>query len=759
MSEKNEGMPFVPEEDLDLHQNFQPIIAENGLIRPKKLPEDLTVSPDTTFTRMDTVQDLVQIRSAEEKAKEEAKKQEAAPQAAPAPQPESNANSVAHVQTVEAGAFAPEVPPEKSATPQEPAVPEQPAKPQAPAQPQEDSQSMPSSLLSRDLPPDLPTIPFAQPISKKRKSKKERRKLKAALKEKKTLTQTLAQQPVALLPAPKKRRRWLWLVAILCLLFLGMIGGVVPVENIPLLRNIAYAMGFSKNDTSRMSFLRALLTWADKGMKSPGQNQQGTDGQASSGHLMALERLRMQRSAPINEEEDLGSLSSRMQREGGKTSLIDIQALNALQRQKGRRLDSIRGASMYFDQGKEPEAAALRDDDVNVRTEANKDNGEVFFGSDAFNTNRDAKDGFDSVNEFKKIANPNIAGVNSVDWFTMTAQRMMKTDMGLGGVNKEFTSTHLNWGNNLNTVGKDKEHRDLYSAWISSRMSKYTSNLMVKKALADTGFMGAEVPTMASNAVGMGGILLDTDSLQEDREAWQEYLDFKKQCEAALGKYSKKIDDAVNDFNAIVKKAKEDITSLGYPANCYEALPMTKLPETFTNNTVTIQRVCKDLDIGYKNLRDACDMTISSSDIACDSLSDNYGTSFEKFHEGCNAYYIQKEQEYLTQQEAEWKKTHTANQPFPREEYAKKYKIEQWPTDGKIDEFSFEGKIYGGSEVMFAQIRNDGSNFTTWIKANCETDGNGNVINCTPVDYVEATGKSDQIEGVKETIGGYLLQI
>ena len=74
MSEKNEGMPLVPEEDLNLHEDFQPIIAENGLIRPQKqeIPDDFTVLPDATFTRMDVVQDLVEIRSAQQKAKEKA---------------------------------------------------------------------------------------------------------------------------------------------------------------------------------------------------------------------------------------------------------------------------------------------------------------------------------------------------------------------------------------------------------------------------------------------------------------------------------------------------------------------------------------------------------------------------------------------------------------------------------------------------------------------------------------------------------------
>lgn len=734
MSEKNEGMPLVPEEDLDLHQNFQPIIAENGLIRPKKLPDDLTISPDTTFTRMDTVQDLVQIRSAEQKAKEEAKKQDVDPQAAPEAQPQPQAETSVQMQTVKAEPFAPEVPPTQPEPPAKPVSPnvqpQAPAQPDLPAQPQPEFQTLTPSLAQDELPPDLPTIPFAQPVSKKRKSKKERRKQKEAPKneEKQIPPTSSTEQPVVLLPALKKRRRWVWLLLILCLLLLGTIGGIVPVENIPFLRNIAYAMGFSKDDTSRMSFLRTLLAWKDKGKKSP-DAQQGTDEQSSSGHLMALERLRTQRGDPsASEEEDLGSLYSRMQHEGGKTGLIDIQALNEFQRQKGYKVDSIRGASMYFDPEKEPEAASLRDDNVNVRTEANQSTGEVFFGSDAFSVGRGAQDGFDSVNGFKKIANPHIAGVNSVDWFTMTAQRMMKTDMGLGGVNKEFSAMHLDWGTNLNSVGKNKEHRDLYSAWIASRMSKYTPNLMVKKALADTGFMGAEVPTTASNVVGLGGILLDTDSLKEDQAEWQEYLEFKKQCEKALEDNSQAIDDAVNEYNKIWKYGAQEF---GYPEDCYQARNMTEVPDAIQTNSARVEGICTTLKIKYKDLADKCDMRVANAETDCTGISDGYKTSFADFKNKCNSLYQDKK--------TEWE-SDPAHEGVP-------YSDTQWKIDGEKEKYA--------KETLQAQTGGYGKTFATWIRAKCTEEGAG--INCIPVNEmgIEDWG---QIKGVRDTIGGHILR-
>ena len=754
MGKENEGMPFVPEEDLDLHQNFQPIIAENGIIRPKKqeIPVDLTVSPDTTFTRMDTVQDLVQIRSAEQRAKEEVHKKQEEP-IAPASEVQQP-DSLAQMQTVSAESFVPGVS----------AKPEAPAKP---TKPEESFYSLKNDLASSELPPDLPTIPFEKSIFKKRKSKKERRKLRTFFKKKesdkkKEDTQLLTQrQPAALLPAPdptavtapapvtdaalapkpKKRRSWWGVLAILCLLFLGTISGVVPVEKIPLLRNIAYAMGFTKDDTSRMSFLRALLTWTDKTIGARGQ-QEGEDVQ--SARWTALERLRMRGNNPAaNDEDDLGSIYARMQRESGKTSLIDINALNKLQRQKGYKVDSIR-SSMPLGSDENPDAV-LRDDDVNVRTEANRDTkGEVFFGSDISGVSRNSQDGFNSVDAFKKVTNPHIAGVNSTDWIVNTAKNMMKTDMGLGGVNKEFGAVQLNWETNINDVGKNKEHRDLYHAWIASRMSKYTTNLMVKKALADTGFMGAEVPTTASSVVGYGGIQLDTDALKEDQEAWAEYLEFEKQCKEALGAHSDKIDKAVGSFNAIVERGAEQ---LGYPSNCFLALQMTEPPSTFTTNTSTIQQVCQELDVGYKALRDACNMEISATTIACDSLSDSYNSSFESFKQGCQNEYEQRKKSW----EDKWKLDHP-NEILP----PNKYHDEQWPQEGKTITSVTVGGGEFGSAAVFAQIQNDGGKFTTWIRAHCEEDASGH-MNCIPVDE---SGVEDytQINNVRGTIGGSMLK-
>lgn len=604
MSENKEGMPFVPEEDLDLHENFSPIIAENGVIYPsaskhQESKEDLP-APDATFTRMDTIQDLVQIRSLEQKSEETAQ----------------------------------QLPPEESAVSSlEPLHPEKTSMQTIPAQDPE--MTLPSLEEIKPIVKDAKTeIQSSKGKSRSKKrskpAKSEEESRKKGVVSKKDIPPTTPKQPVSQTPAPgpKKRSRWQWIIAIVCFLFLGTISGVVPVEKIPFLRNLAYAMGFSKDDTSRMSFLRALLTWTDKTIGLPGQ--WGTDESRDS--LWA-------RTRGEGAQDDLGGIYARMERASGKTSLIDINALNELQRQKGRQLDGIR-AAVVVDPRREQEQdpAALRDSEVNVRTEANQDKGDVFFGSDATSVNRDFKDGYDSVNTLKKIANPYIANGEPIDWLKNMTKRMMKSNMGIGGINKELGSIGVLWGSTVEEIGEQKPHRDLYHAWITSRMAKYTDNLMLKKALADTGFWGAELPTMAADVLGFGGVQIDSESFQEDQEAWKEYLEFEKKCKAALNSSGGNVDKLIKEFNALVTTE----SNWDFPANCAAPNGRSESYEgtKFDRSVQRVEQICQELDTSYNNLEEECKMVIRrNKTVNCTAISGTYATHWTNFQDRCNAYF------------------------------------------------------------------------------------------------------------------------
>ncbi len=597
MSKENEGMPFVPEEDLNLHENFEPIIAENGVIGPSEEKREEVPVPDAWATRMDTVQDLVALRSAQEKEKP------------------------------------------KDEKPQGKKTMSLPQKGEGERSPDEGGKNK----IGEDLNPSLPALgatpsvkvegdPQQEKIRSREVVKQHAPRLEGREKKPKKEAVTIPLSSQNPTPAPKKSRRWPWVVAVLCFLFLGTITGIVPVEKIPFLRNLAYAMGFTKADTARMSFLRALLTWTDK---TVGFSSSPEEGRSS------LWARFFGTDTSAEEREDLVGLQARLERAGGKTSLIDIQALNALQRQKGRALDAIKNSALVnpgSEQGQDP--AAMRDTDVSVHTEANQDKNDVFFGSDATAAMRNFQDGYDSVNTLKKLANPYIANGTPIDWLQNTAQRMMRSDVGLGGVNRGLQGTQVNWGNNTGGIGSGKPQKDLYFAWITSRMAQKTPNLMLKKALVDTGFMGADFPTMASNVVDYGGIQIDMASFQEDQESWREYLEWEKKCKAELDSSGRQVTQLEGDFNNLVR----DSGKWDFPQNCAASNARNTPYEgtNFARNIGTIQTTCKQLQRAYDSLIDTCHMSVRTHQNNCDArINNSYAGYWQSFQNQCQAAFEQ----------------------------------------------------------------------------------------------------------------------
>ncbi len=644
-------MPFVPEEDLNLHEDFSPIIAENGVIRQSADQREDVPLPDPLATRMDIVQDLVALRSSQEKEK---LKEEDAPSQPAASSPQE------------------EKPQEQK---QEPLASEQ-----APVQPiQNEGEKKPKKerraprffkkkkKAASPAPATQSEVAPAQPSTDQTAQKPAEKTVQESVEKAaaKPVDNPLSPKPQAQLPAPKKPRRWPWVLAILCFLFLGTVTGVVPVEKIPLLRNLAYAMGFTKADTARMSFLRALLTWTDKTVGFSAQ----PDGTRSSlwARLFGTDM-------PEEERENLASLQARLSREGGKTSLIDIQALNALQRQKGRSSDEVRGAFLTnpgSEQGQDP--AAMRDTDVNVRTEANQDKSDVFFGSDATANSRNFQDGYDSVNTLKKLANPYIANGSPIDWIQNTAQRMMRSDVGLGGVNRRLQNMQVNWGNNTGGIGEGKPQRDLYFAWITSRMAQKTPNLMLKKALVDTGFMGADFPATASNVVEYGGVQIDLASFQEDQEAWREYLEWEKKCKEELSTTGDQVSKLEAQFNTLVK----DSSQWDFPLNCADSKARNTPYEgtNFARNIGSIQNTCKQLERAYSGLRDKCSMSVRTHANNCSAgINNRYAGYWQRFQASC----AQKFEEDF----AEWWKQNQSNYTS-EQEGRKAYENGKWKEDGK----------------------------------------------------------------------------
>ncbi len=654
----------VPEEDLNLHEDFAPVIAENGLIRQPQLPtlDEATTSLPAFLTQTDTLQDLVQLRRLEQAEQEKQQEKSHSPEREDARKADKG-----------------EIVKEATTT----------------------SLTVRTAQTTALVP--VSKLTLARRLKLLKRKRQHARRLKARQKQRlkiaaqqERIRQAAGQVPPKNTDASpinaRRYRRWPWVLVVLLLLFLGGISGLVPVEKIPGLRNLAYAMGFTKDDTARMSFLRALLTWTDKTIGLPG-NWSGEGGNAA---LLA----RVDGAAgTIGGAEDTGYALpglNALSRAGGQTSLIDMQALNALQRQKGYALDGVRGAVKLTPGQEEADLgpAVVRDDKVNVRTEANRDKGEVFFGSDTTAVNRNFKDGYDSTKTLAKVKNPHIADGKPIDWLMNTTQQLMRTNGPLGGINRQLSGTRVSWGDNIAGLGEQKPHRDLYNAWISSRMGDRTSNIMLKKSLADVGFLGADLPTMASTALG-GGVQIDTTSFQEDQEAWKEYLEFERKCKEAFNTAGGRITDQIKKFNELVNKGD----SWDFPPNCAEAYPqrISYANSKFSQNIGQIESYCNTINADYEVLENQCYLQVSRPTNVCDkAIQTTYQTHWTNFGNICeekfntdfgtwfNTWWEQNKSKYqnlITQLGSEEvAKEQVWNSQ--RESLKKEYQNGAWKTDG-----------------------------------------------------------------------------
>ena len=631
MSEHKPTPPnFVPEEDLSLHENFAPIIAENGLIRQPEVPQPEEIVT-AHLTRIDALQDLVQLRQAQ---RAEQKKQQAA-------QPPDTANlptSPAQPNGEKGGKVNNKKPRKKS-----------------PAS--ESGTTLPGEEEAVQTATYLPTVRQAKttalvPVSKltlarriRLMKRKRQHKLRLARRAQKQAVQAVVSPQG---PAPqaaqvsKRSHRWGWVLVVLLLLFIGSISSLVPVERIPFLRQLAYAMGFTKDDVAQMSFLRALLTWTDKTVGLPGNWSEdflNTSLLARKGHT----------NTTAEEENYLAGLNARMNRANGKTSLINMAQLQQLQREQGRPLDAVHGAVMPTAGQEQAQAdpAQLRDDRVIVRTESTIVQGDVYFGSDPGTVSRNTQDGFDSSKTLTKIKNPYISDGKPIDWLSDMAQKMIRTTDSLAGIDRELSSTRVNWKGEVMDTGDQKGQRDLYHAWITSRMAGYTSNNMLKKALADSSFLGASIPNTATNVLSYGGVQVDSDSFAQDQKEWKEYLEFERKCKEVLDTAGARIEQATRNFNNRVG----DTSQWDFPANCVEAYPANEHPYSgskFSKRIDEIYQSCEKMDEDYQELENKCYLNVSRipGQTCAPTIATTYESHWNTFLATCTQQFNTKFQKW-----------------------------------------------------------------------------------------------------------------
>lgn len=377
------------------------------------------------------------------------------------------------------------------------------------------------------------------------------------------------------------KKAWALLVFFLVLLF---IGGFVPVGKIPFLRNLAYAMGYTPDETQKISLLRALFSW--------NEHQKILRGELPDPDAVSVFG------------EGGGFLTSAGARAQNK--LINLRAVNSSLARQGRAQDGLRDSSYSSSRsvnGQQDAGVKITDTGVSAATQANAAKvGEVYFGEDASAVARDRRDGYNSVNALKKIANPNIAGTsNGDDWFDRLVDKATRSDPGLDNIAKNIDKggmlSKLGGVRNQNT---NKAQKDMFYAWLFGRTARRTPNPVLRKTLASSGFNGGELPKSVFSASGFSGVGINPDDVVADMDDISKYIKQDKDCQEAM----RVVGDSVSD-----KKSNlfGQIKNLKFPSNCDEAFT-----STYANDLKGISAACEAVKQAYAHdLRSKCSISIN----------------------------------------------------------------------------------------------------------------------------------------------------
>ncbi len=397
------------------------------------------------------------------------------------------------------------------------------------------------------------------------------------------------------------KKAWVLLAFFLVLLF---VGGFVPVGKIPFLRNLAYAMGYTPDETQKISLLRALFSW--------NEHQKILRGELPDPDAVSIFGA------------DGGYLTSASARAQNK--LINMRAVNSSLARKGQPQDALTSSYSSVGPGAEekPSDIKIGANNVSASTQANAaKTGEVYFGADASAVARDKTDGYNSVNTLKKIANPNIAGGSKGDdWLDRLVDKATRSDSGLDNIAK-----NVDKGGMLSRIGGVREQgnsraqKDMYYAWLFGKTARRTQNPVLKKTLASAGFNGGEMPKSVFSASGFSGVGINPDDVVADMDSVTKYLEQDKACQQAM----QEIGDALGtQKQALFTQIKD----LHFPANCNDALE-----SSYGNNLAGIKSTCEGIRKAYTHtLGSKC--SISGTAGNCDATDSLMGR-FTSYYNYC----------------------------------------------------------------------------------------------------------------------------
>ncbi len=413
-------------------------------------------------------------------------------------------------------------------------------------------------------------------------------------------------------PAPQGRRWWqskkLWIATAVLLFLLGVLSWV-PVSKLPFLRNLAYAMGYTPDETKNISFLKALLSWNEHAKMMRGE-------------------------LPDPDEANIfgaagGAFNATLA--GAQNKLIDIRAVNKSLAKQGQAGDNLAGSYKNPAKQEKEGDVVVKNKNAAAKSEANAaKNGEVFFGEDISARRRDKNDGFNSTNQLKKVANPPVAGSSGDSWLDRLVDKAMRSETDLSDFSKSHdnSSSMLAQMGNMRKIGDSRAKRDMYWAWLMGRAARRSPHVVLKKTLASASFDGAELPRSVFTTSGFSGVGIKPDDMLADMDSVQKYLDQDKECQAAMTAGWNSAD--MNTLSTYINGDENGNGGLlnNFPKTCGALADNGAGDYTGALNAISAQ--CQQMKGAYENIRQKCaSLSVDLGNSQCESVTlGSYVTEF-----------------------------------------------------------------------------------------------------------------------------------
>ena len=416
--------------------------------------------------------------------------------------------------------------------------------------------------------------------------------------------------PTRVPPLQRRLRLIMWLALAF---FLFSVIFIIPVGRVPLLRNIAWLMGFSREATGSISFGRALLTWvSDENGRTFAGSWDGLAGRSGETSIFNSARLPdFNPSGPVS-------------------GLFDIRQVNAARRALGLGPEGLTGAYARGEEEDANRAVSGPDGQASRRATQSGASGEYYFGTDAELAARAAaqdRPGKGSADTAKLLpSGTGVSGAAGMDWLDMATDKaflLENSQLEESLQNASGGSVALSNISGTVTAGQ-KPKRDLANIWLMSKAADRAKYLMLKKQLAAAGYLAMSVPKKVYDSSGQGaGVRLDgNEMLALAKETNQQLLD-EEQCRNI----------AVGANNTLLAKSQEAGTYISalrnVPKRCGDDMA------GWSQNLRAVKTNCQEVKEVYENMQTFCGTKVVSGSGTCDAARlDSYESSYNEICAG-----------------------------------------------------------------------------------------------------------------------------